>query len=225
MIEPLAQRPLYLDVADRVRELIYRAELKPGDWIDEPVLCAQLGISRTPLREALKVLHAENLVELVPRRGCRVNALDDEALLELFPVMASLEALCARFATQKLRPAELKRLERIHARLEEFAEAQDVDRYYEANREFHRAIQDLAANRWLHRITGELRNVLVLARHRQLTMPGRLNASLAEHRELMRALRIGDADAAYRAMHEHLCRQERALRAAPDDSPRTVARA
>ena len=212
MISPLDQRPLYLEVAERVRELIYRDTLKPGDWIDELSLCAQLGISRTPLREALKVLHSENLVEMVSRRGCRVKELDDQELLELFPVMASLEGLCANLATQKLSAVNLKRLEKIHAQLEVFAENADVDKYYEANREFHRSIQDLAENRWLIRIAEELRNVLGLARHRQLTMPGRLLSSLDEHREIMDALRKGDAEAAATAMHKHLCQQERVLK-------------
>lgn len=212
MIAPLAQRPLYLDVADRVRDLIYQRVLRPGDWIDEPELCVQLDISRTPLREALKVLHGENLVELVPRRGCRVRALEDDELLELFPVMASLEGLCANLAVRKLKPADIDELERIHLRLEACAEAGDVDSYYEVNREFHLAVQNLAGNRWLQRITGELRNVLVLARHRQLTVPGRLQASLEEHRTILQALKAGDAEAAAAAMHDHLCSQERILR-------------
>jgi len=79
MLTPLNQRPLYLEVAERVRELIYQRKLKPGDWIDELELAETLGISRTPLREALKVLHSENLVELVPRRGCRVVDLTKKA--------------------------------------------------------------------------------------------------------------------------------------------------
>ena len=210
-ISPLAQRPLYLEVAERVRELIYRDQLSPGDWIDEAILCEQLGISRTPLREALKVLHGENLVELVARKGCRVRQLDDEELLELFPVMASLEGLCANLAAQKLKADDIERLEEIHARLEQHAERQDVDAYYVVNREFHQAIQQLAQNRWLSRISEELRNVLGLARHRQLTMEGRLQASLQEHRDIMQALRVRDAEAAARAMHDHLCRQQRAL--------------
>ncbi len=224
MITPLAKRPLYVDVADRVRDLIYQRELRPGDWIDEPELCQQLDISRTPLREALKVLHGENLVELVPRRGCRVRALEDDELLELFPVMASLEGLCAKLAARKLNRSDIDALERIHARLEACAEAGDVDSYYEANREFHLAVQNLAGNRWLQRITGELRNVLVLARHRQLTVPGRLQASLEEHRSIMRALKAGDAESAAKAMHDHLCSQERILREEkeaerPDQTP------
>ncbi|MEJ2456026.1 MAG: GntR family transcriptional regulator [Candidatus Thiodiazotropha sp.] len=212
MIAPLAKRPLYLDVADRVRDLIYQRELRPGDWIDEPELCRQLDISRTPLREALKVLHGENLVELVPRRGCRVRALDDDELLELFPVMASLEGLCAKLAARKLSNADLETLERIHDQLEACAEANDVDSYYEANRTFHLAVQNLAGNRWLQRITGELRNVLILARHRQLTVPGRLQASLEEHRTLMSAFKAGDSEAADKAMYDHLCSQEHILR-------------
>ncbi|GAB4349512.1 MAG: GntR family transcriptional regulator [Gammaproteobacteria bacterium] len=213
MITPLSQRPLYLEVADRVRDLIYRRQLRPGDWIDEPELCAKLNISRTPLREALKVLHGENLVELVPRRGCRVRNLADDELLELFPVMASLEGLCANLATRKLAPEDLADLERLHDRLEAFAAAGDVDNYYEVNREFHLAIQNLSGNRWLQRITGELRNVLTLARHRQLTVPGRLQSSLEEHRTIMEALRAGDADSAAAAMQDHLCSQEKVLRA------------
>ncbi len=224
MISPLSQRPLYLDVAERVRELIYREQLRPGDWIDEAELCEQLGISRTPLREALKVLHAENLVELVSRKGCRVRELEDDELLELFPVMASLEGLCANMATQKLKSADLKMLERLHARLEAFAEQGSVDNYYEVNREFHRAIQDLAGNRWLHRISEELRNVLGLARHRQLTKPGRLQESLQEHREIMAALRAGDADDAQRAMHKHLCSQQQALSSENEIPPREAVR-
>ena len=223
MITPLAKRPLYLDVADRVRDLIHQRVLSPGDWIDEQALCVQLDISRTPLREALKVLHGENLVELVPRRGCRLRALEDDELLELFPVMASLEGLCANLAARKLDAADIDSLERIHARLEACADAGDVDSYYEANREFHLAVQNLAGNRWLQRITGELRNVLVLARHRQLTVPGRLRASLEEHRTIMRALKEGNAEAASKAMHDHLCSQERVLREEKTTKPLDLA--
>ncbi len=212
MITPLAKRPLYLDVTDQVREMIYQRVLKPGDWIDEPDLSRQLEISRTPLREALKVLHGENLVELVPRKGCRVRALDDDELLELFPVMASLEGLCANLAARKLQADDIARLQEIHERLEIHAEAQDVDSYYEVNREFHLAVQNLAGNRWLQRITGDLRNVLILARHRQLTVPGRLQSSLQEHREILHFLQQGDAETAGQAMHDHLCAQERILR-------------
>ncbi|TNF92047.1 MAG: GntR family transcriptional regulator, partial [Gammaproteobacteria bacterium] len=172
----------------------------------------QLAISRTPLREALKVLQQEGIVELIPRRGCRVKELDEQELLELFPVMANLEGLCINLATQKLSDADMKQLEKIHARLEKYATNGSIDRYYEANREFHTTIQNLSGNRWLNRISSELRNVLLLARHRQLTFPGRLQVSLEEHQKIMQALRKRDPDAAQQAMLEHICSQEKILR-------------
>jgi DNA-binding GntR family transcriptional regulator len=208
----IEQKPLYLQVAERLRELIYRRELSPGDWIDEIALTQQLAISRTPLREALKVLQQEGLVELIPRRGCRVKELDEQELLEMFPVMATLEGLCTNLAAQKLSATDMKQLEKLHERLEKYAASGNVDKYYEVNREFHTAIQTLSGNRWLSRIASELRNVLVLARHRQLTLPGRLLESLEEHRTIMQALKDNNPDAAQQAMLEHICQQEKVLR-------------
>ena len=205
------QKPLYLEVADRLRERIYSQALQPGDWIDEKVLCDELGISRTPLREALKVLHAESLVELVPRRGCYVKTLDGDGLAELFPVMASLEGLCARLAVEHCTPKQLRELERIHAQLEKAAAEHDVERYFDFNHVFHRIVQEMSGNRWLQRITGDLRGVLRLARHRQLSVPGRLAESLAEHHAIMQAFRDGEPTVAQQLMERHLCRQQQVL--------------
>lgn len=208
---PIVQKPLYIDVSEQLREMIYQRKLMPGDWIDEMALCAQIGISRTPLREALKVLHAEGLIEIVPRRGSRVSVLDEDGLHELFPVMATLEGLCAYFAVKHQSEEELAELEQLHARLEELATAGKVDEYFEANHQFHKTVQKFAHNRWLSRITSELRNVLLLARHRQLKVPGRLQQSLEEHRMIIDAFRNGDAKAAQERMNDHLCQQEKSL--------------
>ena len=208
---PIDQNPLYMDVAEQLRELIYQRKLMPGDWIDEKALCDQVGISRTPLREALKVLHAEGLIEIVPRRGSRVSTLDEGGLHELFPVMATLEGLCAYFAAQHLSKDDLEILEGMHAELEVLASDGKIDDYFEANHKFHTTVQHFAQNRWLSRITVELRNVLLLARHRQLEVPGRLQQSLEEHRMIMDAFRNGDAIAAQERMNHHLCQQEKSL--------------
>jgi DNA-binding GntR family transcriptional regulator len=208
---PITTSALYEQVADRLRRRIYRHELRPGQAIDEKALCAHYGISRTPLREALKVLHAEGLVELIPRRGCVVKSLDIEELNELFPVMAVLEGLAAREAVRRCGPADLKQLEAIHERLEAHAARHDIDDYYEDNREFHQAVQDLSRNRWLQRVATDLRRILRLARHEQLTLPGRLQDSLEEHRRIMDAFRRGDEALADRCMQEHLIQQGVAL--------------
>ncbi|MCG6871245.1 MAG: GntR family transcriptional regulator [Gammaproteobacteria bacterium] len=209
--QPISRQPLYLEVAERVRQRIYRRQLVPGDWIDEKQLCENLQISRTPLREAIKVLHAEGLVELVPRRGAFIKKLETDGLRELFPVMANLEGLCARFAAQHGSAEDLAVLEGLHQQLETIAEEGDVDRYFEINHEFHTAVQNFARNRWLSRITADLRGVLRLARQHQLSLSGRLGNSLAEHREIMNALRQRDSVAAERAMHDHLMRQQQVL--------------
>lgn len=208
---PIVQKPLYVDVSEQLREMIYQRKLMPGDWIDEMALCEQIGISRTPLREALKVLHAEGLIEIVPRRGSRVSTLDEDGLHELFPVMATLEGLCAYFAVKHQSDKELAILEDLHNELEKLAAAGDIDRYFEVNHQFHKMVQGFAHNRWLSRITSELRNVLTLARHRQLQVPGRLQQSLQEHRMIMQAFRDGDAKAAQERMNDHLCQQEKSL--------------
>jgi DNA-binding GntR family transcriptional regulator len=202
---------LYQEVADRLRQRIYNYDLKPGEWIDEQALAESFGISRTPLREALKVLNSEGLVVLKPRRGCFVAELTEQDLDEIFPVMALLEGRCAYDAVRKAKPADLKRLEDIHARLEKFAAAEDVERYYEQNYIFHEAVQKLAGNLWLQKTVGDLRKFLKLLRGRQLNLSGRLQASLKEHRMIMAAFHNQDPSAAEKIMHAHLMAQRQAL--------------
>lgn len=216
---PIFPLALYEQVAERLRQQIYCRELKPGEWIDERALCEYYRISRTPLREALKVLHAERLVQLVPRRGCFVRELTTEELDQIFPVMTLLEGRCAYEAVLKAAPSDLQRLEGLHAELEQHAAADDIDRYYERNYAFHEAVQALAGNKWLERAITGLRKVLRLARHRQLRAPGRLQASLQEHRAIMQAFRDADPVAAEQCMKDHLQQQHAALTSVAQSGP------
>jgi len=200
-------------VAARLRAMIFERELAPGALVDEKLLAEQWQISRTPLREALKVLVAEGLLELLPRQGCRVIEMRDEDAADLFPVMAMLEGRCAGEAARKATPAQLLSLRQLHEQLELAAAAGDIDAYYQVNHEFHSLVQALAANRWLERATNDLRQFLRLMRGRQLKSPGRLQASLAEHRRLIAALVAGDAAAAEQQMQAHLLAQLAALQA------------
>jgi len=213
MDQLVTRRALYQEVADRLRRLIYAGDLPPGSWVDEQALAERFGTSRTPLREALKVLHAEGLVRLDPRRGSYVaGELTPQDLDDLFPVMALLEGRCAYEAVRKCTPVDVARLEAIHARLEKQAAARDVDAYYQDNYVFHETIQELARNPWLSRIVSGLRRFLRLLRGRQLRVPGRLRASLQEHRRVMRAVRRGDAKEAEELMRAHLLSQRAALK-------------
>jgi DNA-binding GntR family transcriptional regulator len=164
------------------------------------------------MREALKVLHAEGLVILEPRRGCFVTELKEQDINELFPLMALLEGRCAYEAVKKAKPADIKRIEELHNKLEKHAAANDVEKYFEQNCLIHELVQKLAGNNWLERTTNDLRKFLKLMRGRQLHLPGRLQASLAEHRMLLAAFQNGNSSAAEKIMHDHLISQWEALR-------------
>jgi DNA-binding GntR family transcriptional regulator len=209
---PLRGTSLHDGVAARLRAMVFDNQLVPGQWIDEKALAAQWQVSRTPLREALKVLAAEGLVELVPHRGCRVIALTEDDADALFPVMALLEGRCAFEAAKKAGDADLQALRRLHDDLERHAAAQDIEAYYRANHVFHSQVQSLASNRWLDRATGDLRRFMRLMRGRQLALPGRIEASINEHRVLIDAFEQRDAARAERAMHDHLMAQLVALK-------------
>jgi len=207
----IAQTALYQEVAERLRQRIFSHELPPGTWIDEQALALDYGISRTPLREALKVLASEGLVTLKPRRGCYVTEISERDLDEIFPLMAMLEGRCAFEAAQKARPEDVARLEAIHARLEKHATDGDREAFFDANQEFHRVVQELADNRWLLQVIQDLRKVLKLTRMHSLSIEGRLQESLVEHRAIMAGLKAGNAEQAEKAMHAHLLSGRQAL--------------
>ena len=215
MVTPTPLRPssLHEEVATRLRHMVFEQQLAPGEWVDELKLANDWQISRTPLREALKVLAAEGLVTLVPRQGCRVTELSEDDADSLFPVMALLEGRCAFEAVRKATPADVKALRKLHDLLEKHASARNIDGYYRANHEFHSKVQSLADNRWLDRATNDLRTFLRLLRGRQLNWPGRIEASINEHRVFIDAFEQRDAARAERVMHDHLLAQLAALKA------------
>lgn len=212
MTAPIVRQALYLEVADRLRAMIRSHALTSGEWIDETRLTGLLGISRTPLREALKVLATEGLVRLEPRRGCFVNELSLQDLEDIFPLMAMLEGRCAHEAAIKASDADLAALEPLHRALAEHAAAGRIDAYYDTNALIHEAVQALAKNHWLSDMVGNLRKVLSLFRHKSLVLPGRMAESCAEHLAIFAALKARDPDAAEALARKHLLRQLDALR-------------
>ena len=216
----IVQQVLYLEVADRLRAMIQANKLEAGAWIDEVRLTRELGVSRTPLREALKVLVAEGLLRLEPRRGCFVNELSARDLDEIFPLMSMLGGRCAYEAARKVSDTDLQRLEPLHRELESHARAGDIDRYYATNAVIHETIQSLADNRWLSDMVESLRKLLSLSRHKSLAYPGRLQESCAEHLAIFAALKARDPEGAEALTRKHLMRQLDALHAlAAQDSP------
>lgn len=210
---PIRTASLHEEVASRLRTLIFERRLLPGQRIDELALVQEWGVSRTPVREALKVLASEGLVTLQPRRGCVVTEVSEDDAEQLFPVMALLEGRCAYEAALHASDDELAELRLLHGELERHAAAHDADGYYRANHVFHTRVQEVAHNGWLSRATDQLRGFMRMLRGRQLAQPGRFEASIAEHRELLDALCARDAERAQRLMHDHLMAQLAALKA------------
>ncbi|MCK6426953.1 MAG: GntR family transcriptional regulator [Burkholderiaceae bacterium] len=198
----LSPRALYQDVAERLRERIFNRELEPGSWIDEQKLAQDFGISRTPLREALKVLAVEGLVTMKVRRGAYVTEMSAQDVQQCYHVLALLESDAAGEVAAHATPAQIAQLRTLHDRLER--EVHQREFFFATNEAFHLQLLTLGGNRWSLQIVGDLRKVMKLNRHHSLFKQGRLEESLAEHRALMEAIERRDGDAARRLMREHL---------------------
>ena len=208
----LVQNSLHQEVASTLREEIFAGQLAPGSFIDEVSLCERLEISRTPLREALKVLTSEGLLRHEPRRGCFVSVVTEQDLNDIFPVIALLEGRCAYEAARNASDADLHELGALHEKLQGHAKAGRITEYYAINFSIHEAIILLANNRWLSQSIADLRKILKLSRLQSLGAPGRLAQSLSEHMMVFAALKSRDSEGAEAAMRTHLTRQREALK-------------
>jgi len=202
---PLTPRALYEEVAELLRQRIFRRELEPGSWIDELKLAEEYGISRTPLREALKVLAAEGLVTMKVRRGAYVTEVSEQDLVDVYHLLALLESDAAGVVASRANAAQIDELRALHAELEAAATPGHVDRdhFFAINERFHMRLLDIANNRWRNQMVADLRKVMKLNRHNSLLKSGRIEESLAEHRALMEALVQRDSDGAAQRMREH----------------------
>ncbi|SMC72878.1 GntR family transcriptional regulator [Polynucleobacter kasalickyi] len=206
----LASRPLYLDIADVIREKIFQHELKPGAWINEKEITEELEISRTPLREAIKVLAAEGLITMKLRRGAYVTEVETTDLANIFEVISILEAQAAYDVAKDATENELEILDKVHTRLEKAAADRDIDGFFELNQEFHDLIQQFAGNPWMRKVIQDLRQVLKLQRKNSLRKIGRVEQSLIEHRQILSALIGRKPEQAKELMHSHLLHGQKA---------------
>ena len=198
----LKPRALYEEVAELLRGRIFSRELAPGDWIDELKIAAELDISRTPLREAIKVLATEGLITMKMRRGAYVTEVNDKDLHDVFHLMAVLEADAAATAALTATDAQLDELSAIHQQLEK--STKDRVQFFKVNEAFHVKLLEVANNRWRDQMVADLRKVMKLNRAQSLLKAGRIEESLAEHSAIMAALKKRDAVAAQAAMRLHI---------------------
>ena len=199
--ETVTPRALYEQVAEQLRQRIFAHELEPGAWIDELKIAEEYGISRTPLREALKVLAAEGLVTMKLRRGAYVTEVSPKDISDVYRLLSLLEADAAAEVAGKATDDELSRLHKTHEELKQ--QTADAERFFALNESFHMQILEIADNRWRNQLVSDLRKVMKLNRHKSLFKQGRIEDSLAEHETIMQALLQRNASSAMHAVQLH----------------------
>ena len=197
----LTPKALYEEVAEQLRQRIFRRELEPGSWIDELKIAEEFGISRTPLREALKVLAAEGLVTMKVRRGAYVTEMSEKDLRDVYHLLSLLESDAAGVVAERATPEQQQTLRDLHAELESAAGNREA--FFSVNERFHMALLDMANNRWRSQMVADLRKVMKLNRHNSLFKQGRIEDSLSEHRAILDAMLSRDPEGTRRAMQAH----------------------
>jgi len=197
----LAPRALYEEVAEQLRQRIFQRELEPGSWIDEVKIAQEFGISRTPMREALKVLAAEGLVTMKVRRGAYVTEVSETDLADVYHLLSLLESDAAVVVAQKASAEQVTELQLLHKELE--AAQNDRDKFFAINERFHMRLMQIAGNKWRDQPVADLRKVMKLNRHNSLFKAGRVKESMLEHRAIMEAIAKRDSRLAAKRMQEH----------------------
>ena len=212
----MAIRNLHIDrpkslsrmVADEIMDAILKGALRPGDKLVETELTQSLGVSRTPLREAFRELAAEGYITVIPHKGSYVSTISEEEVLDLYSITSVLEGLATRLATPRLKSGEEK--ENLLALFEDMkkkSELGDVDAYWDSNRNFHQFIAKTSGNDRLSDLIENLRRQILKTRVITLRYPGRLEGSMTEHEEILRAILGGKEQEAEKLITDHLEKQ------------------
>ena len=201
---PIARPSLHDTIVNRIRSMIYDGDLKPGEKVPEKMLCETLGISRTPLREALKVLASEGTLELLPNRGARVARLTAEDVDEMFPVMGALEGLSGELACAKATDADIAELRALHYQMALHHTRAERAEYFAIKQKIHEKIMAVAGNDLLVTMYEGLAGRIRRARYISSITSGRWDEAMAEHEEILAALEARDAPRLAAILKGHL---------------------
>lgn len=194
-------RALYIEVAELLRQRIYSRQLAPGSWIDEMKMAEEFGISRTPLREALKVLASEGLVTMKVRRGAYVTEVSEKDLRDVYHLLSLLESDATASVAAQASVDDIAQLQALHQEL--VAATSDPDLFFAVNEQYHLKILALCDNRALTQVVSDLRKLMKLNRHQSLFKTGRIEDSLQEHHAIMQAIVARQPEAARQAVRAH----------------------
>lgn len=204
-------QPLREVVCETLRDAIRKGVLKPGERLMEIQLAEELGVSRTPVREAIRKLELEGYVIMMPRRGTYVANLSIRDVNEVFEIRTSLDSLASGLAAERITDEELERLQRLLVAIGGYIEANDMEKIVETDTEFHDLLYQASRNSRLVGIIFNLREQLTRFRSTSMSFPGRLKATLEEHRRIVEAIAQGDVQEAQAAAEYHMEKSEQTL--------------
>jgi DNA-binding GntR family transcriptional regulator len=206
-IAPIARRPLHEEATDRLRDLIVQGRLAPGTRLNERLLTAQLGLSRTPLREAFKLLAAEGLVELLPNRGAIVSQMDPVRLAETLAVMGALESLAGEFACLNATDGQINEIRSLHFEMLANHARGDLAGYFKFNQAIHLKIVKYSGNAVLYNTYLQLNANVRRARYMANLSQERWDAAVREHGEILAALGARDVPRIKALLSDHLAQK------------------
>ncbi len=194
-------------IADELQDLVFAGSFQDGERLDEIKLAEKFGVSRTPLREALKKLAISGIVEQIPNRGVFVRQPGPIELLEMFEVMSEFEALCGKLAANRISEDALGKLKDANIKCRKAKETADPDEYYLENERFHQIIYNQSGNAFLEQEALRLQKRLQPFRRIQLRFRGRIEQSMSEHEKIVEALSNGDVRTAETTLRKHVAVQ------------------
>jgi DNA-binding GntR family transcriptional regulator len=203
-LPPIARKPLHEEAADRLRDLIVQGRLEPGARLNERLLTGQLGLSRTPLREAFKVLATEGLVDLLPNRGAIVSPIDPARLSETLAVMGALEALAGELACANATDAQVNEIRALHYEMLAYHARGDLAGYFKFNQAIHLKLVKYSGNAVLYNVYRQLNGNVRRARYMANLSKERWDAAVREHDEILAALGARDVRRIRVLLQEHL---------------------
>lgn len=204
-------QPLREVVCETLREAIRAGVLKPGERLMEIQLADELGVSRTPVREAIRKLELEGYVIMLPRRGTYVANLSIRDINEVFEIRTTLDALASGLAAERITGEELEKLERLLVLIGEYIEQNDIEKIVATDTEFHDLLYQASRNTRLVGIIFNLREQLTRFRSASMSYPGRLKKTLEEHSRLVEAIAQGNGELAQKLAVEHMENSEHIL--------------
>ena len=204
-------QPLREVVCETLRDAVRRGVLQPGERLMEIQLAEDLGVSRTPVREAIRKLEMEGYVIMMPRRGTYVADLSIRDINEVFEIRTSLESLASGLASERITEDELEKLQRLLVEIGAYIKNGDMDSIVRTDTEFHDLLYQASRNTRLVGIISNLREQLTRFRTKSMSFPGRLKATLEEHRKIVEAIAQGDEKAARKAAEHHMEKSEQTL--------------